>query len=241
MEEIKIIIPARLASTRFPGKVLADLNGQPVIQWVYEGSKYDGIEINVATPDKEIADTVEGFGGEAILTPEFPTLMDRCSWAAKEIKLIHPNVAEFIIVQGDEPMVRPAMINLIVKAKGNSCLVGKISAKENSRDPNMVKILVDKYMQIMYTSRLPLPGRTPENEKLNPKPITYKQVCIMKFSSFHMLGYGKLQQTEIEKSEGIDIIRCLENGWLINGVVSPYITQAVDVPEDLERVKELLS
>ena len=157
------IIPARLASTRFPRKALADIHGKPAIQRVYEGCVgTKGVdEIYVATPDEELAEVVKGFGGKCVMTGEHSTALGRCVDASR---ILSPDVV--VVVQGDEPMVNPHMLELSLSGLpsgwGVSTLIKELEPDEDPRDPNMVKIVVNKAGDIMYASRAVIPGHTPE-------------------------------------------------------------------------------
>lgn len=233
------IIPARLASTRFPRKALADIHGKPTIQRVYEGcvgtKGVDGIY--VATPDKEIAEVVKSFGGNFVMTGEHNTTLGRCAEAAR---ILEPDVV--VVVQGDESMVNPHMLELslsgIPSGWGTSTLIKELEPDEDPRDPNMVKIVVNKAGYVMYASRAVIPGHTPEKYGTF-KPKFYKQSCIMSFGWRSLEAYDHFPQLTLEKSEGIDIVRFLYYGQPVKAVASPYNTQALDTPEDLERIREL--
>lgn len=233
-----VIIPARLASTRFPRKVLQDIHGKPVIQRCYEGCiGAEGIdEIYVATPDDEIADIVYGFNGKVVMTGEHDTVLGRVAEAADKLRA-HVTIC----VQGDEPMVNPHMVEFALGGLTNvgcSTLIKKLEDDEDPADPNMVKVVVDKWGDIMYASRAVIPGYTPEMHD-KQKPIYYKQSCIMALMWYQINNFAKWGQGGIESSEGIDIVRFLENGARVRAVESPYNTQALDVPADLERIRKL--
>ena len=232
------IIPARLASTRFPRKVLADIHGKPTIQRVYEGCQgCDGAdEVYVATPDEELADVVSGFGGNYVMTGEHNTVLGRCAEASR---ILSPK--NIVVVQGDEPMVNPHMLELSLSGLhgfGVSTLIKELEPDEDPRDPNMVKVVVNKAGYIMYASRAVIPGHTPEKYGTF-KPTFYKQSCIMSFGWRSLEAYDGFPQLVLEKSEGIDIVRFLYYGQPVKAVVSPYNTQALDTEADLERIRDL--
>jgi len=232
------IIPARLASTRFPRKALADIHGKPTIQRVYEGCVgTKGVDkIYVATPDEELSEIVEGFGGNCVMTGPHNTTLGRCAEASR---ILEPDVV--VVVQGDEPMVNPHMLELSlsgVHGFGVSTLVKELESDEDPRDPNMVKTVVNDAGYVMYASRAVIPGHTPEKYGTF-KPIFYKQSCIMSFGWRSLEAYSSFPQLVLEKSEGIDIVRFLYYGQPVKAVVSPYNTQALDTEADLERIREL--
>lgn len=245
-KKVAAIIPARLASTRLPRKVLRDIHGKPLIQWVYErtAQAVSVDEVFVATPDKEIIDAVHSFGGRAILTGEQPTVLDRCAEAA--LTLDNPPYRYVVVVQGDEPMVYPEQVDLVVKEiKSRSChgvcMVKKLDENDDPWNPNMVKAIIDHRNMFIYLSRSVVPGSTPEKHgKFDP--VLYKQVCIMAFENTYLRRFGRMEMGPLERSEGIDLVRYIEHGWgLTQAVESPFDTQAVDTQEDLEKVREMLA
>ena len=229
-----IIIPSRLASTRFPRKALADIHGKPAIQRVYEGCGDN--EIYVATPDEELAEVVEGFGGKCVMTGEHSTVLGRCAEASR---ILEPEVV--VVVQGDEPLVNPRMLELALSGLQESfvsTLIKELEPDEDPADPNMVKVVIDHYGYIMYATRAVVPGHTPEKHGTFSPPF-YKQSCIMAFAPPMLEAYDNWEQLVLEKSEGIDIVRFLYYGNAVKAVISPYDTQALDTEEDLERIRKL--
>jgi len=244
-KRLAAIIPARLESTRLPRKVLLDINGKPLIQWVYERTEraISVDEVYVATPDKEIIDVVHSFGGKSILTGEQPTVLDRCAEAA--LTLDNPPYRYIVVVQGDEPMVYPEQIDLVVKEiKSRSChgicMVKRLDENDDPWNPNMVKAILNEKGMFVYLSRSVIPGSTPEKHgKFDP--VLYKQVCIMAFENTYLRRFGRMEMGPLERSEGIDLVRYIEHGWgLTQAVESPFETQAVDTQEDLDKVREML-
>lgn len=233
-----IVIPARLASTRLPRKVLRDIHGKPLIWHVYQGCLGSDLadEVYVATEDQEVVDVVSKFG-KAILTPKANNVLDRCSMAADH--LADKGHDTVVVVQGDEPMVRYEMIDLAIR--GNqlaTCLVKKTD--EDPWNPNMVKAVIDRQGFFIYLSRLPIPGTTPEKHGAF-KSVVYKQVCIMAFQTNLLQKYKTMAMGPCEQSEGIDLLRYIEHGYhLIRAVESPYETQCVDTQEDLDLMAELM-
>lgn len=242
------IIPVRLASTRFPRKALADIHGKPTVQRVYEGCVgAKGIDkIYVATPDEEVARIVAAFGGQYVMTGEHNTVLGRCSEASRILK-----ADVVVVVQGDEPMVNPHMLELALsglsckytystgkEAFGASTLVKELELDEDPADPNMVKVVINHQGYVMYATRAVIPGHTPEKYGTWEPPY-YKQSCIMAFGWRSLEAYDTLAQLILEKSEGIDIVRLLYYGQPVKAVVSPYNTQALDIEADLERIRGL--
>lgn len=239
-----VIIPARLASTRLPRKALADIHGKPTIQWVYERSKAAKLvdEVFVATPDEELKEVVEGFGGKVILTGPAPTVLDRCSEASNKLIISSDAPENIIVVQGDEPTINPDMIDLVVENESpNICLVKQIT-REEAHNPNTVKAIFDKDNYFIYLSRSIIPGGSPEKDYSGFAPKYYKQVCIMKFHPTLISAFSSITINQLEKSEGIDLVRYIEHGqWYIKAVETDYETQALDTAEDLEKIRKMLA
>jgi 3-deoxy-manno-octulosonate cytidylyltransferase (CMP-KDO synthetase) len=246
---VAVLIPARIASTRLPGKVLKDIHGKPLIQWVYEGSMGNHVdEIFVLTPDDEIIEAVETFGGKALKTGDHSTVLDRC--AEGEKLLDGQGFSLFIVVQGDEPMVYPRMVDTIMEEYVLSDLPGicmyKEITKKEAENPNTVKCIIGNAsptfdLEFKYLSRSVIPGTTPEKD--GKEAIRFhKQVCIMGFDPLLLRAYGREKQSSVELSEGIDLLRFIVNGLgRIQAIPSSFETQAVDTQEDLDKVRELLS
>lgn len=229
-----VIIPARLGSTRLPGKVLKDINGKPLIQWVYERSSIEGVKVFVATPDPQISEVVVGFGGKVVLTEPTRTVLDRCSIAARLL----PQYDRFIVVQGDEPTIYPEQVEAMTKVE-DACMIKKITRVE-AENPNTVKAVISKHGYFRYLSRSVIPGGSPEKDYTGYTPTFYKQVCVMSFSNETLHLFGGIEMGNLEKSEGIDLIRFLEHGYEIKAIETEYETQAVDTQEDLDKVREML-
>lgn len=238
------VIPARLASTRLPRKVLRDIEGKPLIQHVYERTNQSELldKVYVATPDKEIIKVVSDFGGNSILTGPHPTVLDRCSEAAEHLNKLDYDL--IVVVQGDEPLVKPEMIDLVLRPNYSSlfitCLIKKLNSSDDPWNPNTVKVIKNKSDSIIYLSRSVIPGVTPEKYDTGNVPI-YKQVCVMGFRIKQLINFGKMDMGPLEQSEGIDLVRYPENGiFLIKAIESPFETQAVDTAEDLEKVRRII-
>ena len=223
-----VLIPARLASSRFPRKALADIHGKPTVQRVYEGCLgADGIdEVYVATPDKEIADVVESFGGQAIITGPHETIIGRCAEAVGSLR----QVDAVVIVGGDEPMITPHAIELALSGlpngHGASVLVTEIKSDPERRNPNTIKVLINHHGYIMYITRAAVPAQ-------------YKQSDIIALGRRSLDVFCNSPQPEIERVERVDTVRFLYYGQPFKAVVSPYVMQALDTEEDLEKIRGL--
>ena len=239
------IIPARMNSSRFPGKPMAAILGKPMIGHVYERvSQSSSLDLTVvATCDKEIFDYIESIGGVAVMTGEqHERASDRCAEALMIIEQ-KENVKYDIIVmvQGDEPMTHPAMIAEAVKPLIDESevqvvnLLGKIKDENEFENRNCIKVVCDLDMNAMYFSREPIPTRC----KIDQVPMG-KQVCIIPFRRNFLLDYTLMEPTPLEIAESIDMMRILENGLKVRMAPTNFSTHAVDTPEDLVSVEQLM-
>jgi 3-deoxy-manno-octulosonate cytidylyltransferase (CMP-KDO synthetase) len=239
--KLAAVIPARMGSSRFPGKPLAPMLGLPMIAHVYHRvalcEKLDAVY--VATCDDEIIDAVTAFGGKAIMTsPEHERASDRVAEAAQNI-----DADVIVMVQGDEPMLVPEMIEQSVAPFLNDptvqCvnLAKRILNEDEYASPNTIKVVVAANGDALYFSREPIPtAQIMDFEKLS----VYKQVCIIPFTRELLLTYAALEPTPLEKSESIDMLRFLEHGYKVRMVETEFETYAVDTQEDLLRVENIL-
>lgn len=245
-ERIAILIPARLASTRLPGKVMLPINNEPVILHVIDACKSSQYvtanDVFVCTPDKEIYEYCEGWC-HAVMTPETDTVLDRCALAASYSMLDGYDL--YVVVQGDEPMIKPEMIDILITNMlagyfqfDVACLVKAIDGKQ-AADPNTVKVIFDINNRIIYMSRQPLPGRSPEMYSKKAE-VFHKQIAVMGFSRNTLIKFGQMAMLQLEASEGVDLVRYIEHGWRVQGVFTPYETQALDTQEDYEKIKRLM-
>ena len=240
------IIPARMASTRFPGKPLAKIRGVPMLGHCYFRTKMsDSLEeVFIATCDEEIRQYALSIGAPCIMTADtHDRATDRIAEAM--LKIEHEtNVRHEIIVlvQGDEPMLHPEMIDVTVKALEMDPNLNvangyaKIKTKEEFEDPNEVKVVIDSESYAMYFSREPIPS----SKKWGGEVPMYKQVCIIPFRRDYLLEFNKLAQTSLEKIESIDMLRVLETGSQVKMVEFFHQSLSVDTIKDLSRVVKLM-
>lgn len=245
MMKILALIPARMGSSRFPGKPMAKINGKPMIGHVYERVAKASILdlVAVATCDQEIADYIESIGGKAVMTSDHhERASDRCAEAL--LKLEKENRLQYdivIMVQGDEPMTHPEMISEAVQPLLDDYsvkvvnLLGKIKDHAEFEDRNCIKVVCDLNSDALYFSREPIPTRC----KVDDIPMR-KQVCIIPFRRDFLLEYTNMEPTPLEIAESVDMMRILEHGLKVRLVPTLHDTQAVDTPQDLERVERLL-
>lgn len=240
------VIPARMASSRFPGKPMADLNGLPMIAHVYHRSKMSATldQVYIATCDREIADYIESIGGQAIMTSDtHERASDRCAEAMMTIeKQTGQKIDIVVMIQGDEPMLFPEMIDQAVGPlleDGNIQVVNlmaPLNSRQEHEDPNEVKVVVDLGHNALYFSREPIPSWKKGATSL---PM-FKQVCIIPFRRDFLLKFNELTPTPLEIAESVDMLRVLEHGYKVRMVPSHFETFSVDTPEDLQKVRECL-
>ena len=233
------IIPARYASSRFPGKPLALINGKPMVQWVYERvQSSEVLELAVATDDERIADCVRGFGGRVAMTsPDHASGTDRCGEAALAMQ---PNDNDVVInIQGDEPLISPKEIHLLASAFEDpsvqiATLVNPFNDDKLLHDPNVVKVVKAKNGNVLYFSRLPIPYLR-ESGAVAPKSY-YRHIGIYAYRYGVLKQIVMLPTSELENSEKLEQLRWLENGYTIRALECDYQGIGVDTPEDLEKL-----
>jgi 3-deoxy-manno-octulosonate cytidylyltransferase (CMP-KDO synthetase) len=241
---ILALIPARMGSTRFPGKPMAKILGKPMIGHVYENvTKCDLLtKTVVATCDKEIADYIKSFGGQAVMTSaKHERASDRCAEALAYLE--HEDGIQYdivVMVQGDEPMTHADMITEAVSPMLNNAdiivtnLLGDIQSEKEFEDRNCIKVVCDLDSNALYFSREPIPTRKFGHVTMK------KQVCIIPFTRDFLLEYTKLTPTPLEIVESVDMMRVLEHGKKVKMVPTKHQTHPVDTQEDLLRVEELM-
>jgi 3-deoxy-manno-octulosonate cytidylyltransferase (CMP-KDO synthetase) len=240
------IIPARFASTRFPGKPLVDIGGKSMIQRVYEQVSKVLPDVYVATDDSRIYDAVLGFGGKAIMTSDqHKSGTDRCYEAFTKLSEWFDVV---INVQGDEPFIQSEQIVALKECFNEEAteigtLVKKISIKESESvlfNPNSPKVVIDKQNFAMYFSRSTIPYKrgTAEKEWILQHDY-YKHIGIYAYRADALKKLTSLEQSPLEIAESLEQLRWLENGFRIKVGFSDVETIGIDTPEDLEKVKEL--
>ena len=240
------IIPARMGSSRFPGKPMIEILGMPMIGHVYKRVKMSKIvsEVYVATCDEEIFDYIESIKGKAVMTSNsHERCSDRCAEAMIKIEKMTGNKCDIMVmVQGDEPLTFPDMIDEAVEPmiKDKSLvitnLVAKIDTIESFENPNEVKVVMDKNNNALYFSREPIPSR----KKSLLETSMQKQVCVIPFTRDFLLEYNEMEPTPLEIVESVDMMRILENGLKVRMCETKYKTKAVDTKEDLDLVCEIM-
>jgi 3-deoxy-manno-octulosonate cytidylyltransferase (CMP-KDO synthetase) len=237
--KITAVIPARYGSTRFPGKVLARIQGKPMVQWVYEKAKAASLvnEVLVATDDERVAEAVRSFGGEVRMTSKaHPSGTDRIAEVAKDLS------SDILInVQGDEPGLEPYHIDLVADSllkdpeASMATLASRIMEEGERGNPNVVKVVFDQKGYALYFSRFAIPFN---RDGLSQADL-YKHIGLYSYRREFILKFINLPPTPLEKMECLEQLRVLENGYKIRVAVTDYSGVGVDTPEDLERISKI--
>jgi 3-deoxy-manno-octulosonate cytidylyltransferase (CMP-KDO synthetase) len=239
------VIPARYASSRFPGKPLADIDGKTMIRRVYEQAKKATVlsDVFVATDDQRIADHVLSFGGKVFITSDkHKTGTERCN---EVLYILEEQGHEFDIViniQGDEPFIDPRQIEKVAscfidKKVQIATLIKKLNSEEELFSPNIIKVVKDKSKKALYFSRSPIPFlRSVEKEEWIKHGEFYKHIGIYAYRSDILHSISTLDPTPNESSESLEQLRWLENGCQIYTEITELESHSVDVPEDLLKV-----
>jgi len=238
------IIPARYDSKRFPGKVLADILGRPLIQRVYEQARKVELldEILVATDNEEIFKVVENFGGKAVMTSSnCKSGTDRLAEVAGSL-----DADIFINIQGDEPLISPELISRVAQAliEDNAIEIAtvarKVTTQEELNNPNVVKVVIDNDGFALYFSRAQIPYVRDFLEIKNLGSVCYKHIGLYGYKRGFLLNFALMKQGPLEKVEDLEQLRALENGYKIKVVITQRDSIGVDTQEDLEKVRKIL-
>lgn len=238
---VAAVIPVRMGSTRYPGKPLCDIQGLTMVEHVYRRTRMSESvdETYVSTPDEEIREEVESFGGEVIMTGSHTRATDRVAEAAEGLD------ADIIVVmQGDEPLVYPDMVDDSIAPVRDeedvkvSNLAKPITNEGEYRDPNNVKVVVDEDWNALYFSRAPIPNN---HEGTFEETPVYHQVCVIPFERAFLFEFTSMAETPLEKTESIDMLRLLENSYDVRLVETTRETYPVDTPKDHEKVNEMMA
>ncbi len=235
------LIPARFASTRFPGKPLADIGGQTMIQRVMAQARLATVaRVVVATDDARIADHVRSFGGEVVLTrPEHPSGTDRVAEAYAALGEAYDVIVN---IQGDEPFIQPAQIDAVVECFQRdptaeiATLIRRIDSLENLFSPHIVKCVPDALGHALLFSRQPLPYQRdhPQTEWLHHYPY-WQHVGLYAYRPATLARITALPPSGLEMAESLEQLRWLENGFRIHVAVTAQASIGIDTPEDLAR------
>jgi 3-deoxy-manno-octulosonate cytidylyltransferase (CMP-KDO synthetase) len=239
------IIPARYASTRFPGKPLAEVAGKPMIQRVYEQASLILDVVFVATDDSRIYDSVIRFGGRAVMTSSsHRSGTDRCAEAVKKItdeKGISTDVV--VNIQGDEPFIRPEQIELLISCFSDktveiATLIRRVSPGEDLANPNHPKVIIDTSGNAIYFSRsiIPFFRDAPINDWTKVHQY-YKHLGLYAYRAGTLNKITALPGSLLEKAESLEQNRWLENGYRIRTALTEWESICIDTPEDLEKAE----
>ena len=240
MKKTAIIIPARYGSSRLEGKPLIEVEGKPVIQWVYEKAQQAKLAdvIIVATDDERIFNEVKSFGGEVEMTStEHKCGSDRIM----EVVSRHPEISYICNLQGDEPLIKSESIDDVirnVKEDDNadiSTLIRELTDEEEINNPNLVKCVIDKNNYALYFSRSKIPF-----ERNAGVANFYGHLGIYGYKRSALEAMTTLEQTPLERAESLEQLRALENGMKIKTSVVDFVPVGIDTKEDLERFKAIL-
>lgn len=243
-----VVIPARYASTRFPGKPLAMLGGKPVIQHVYEKARSVMDNVYVATDDERILNAVKGFGGNAVMTrSDHKSGTDRIKEATDKIRQMSGTDFDVVVnIQGDEPFIDGEQIKTLCRqfddASTDIATLGKpFSTMEAVENPNSPKIVVDNNGFALYFSRsvIPFVRGIDRNEWIDKYPFL-KHLGIYAYKSRVLDEITSLPQSSLELAESLEQLRWLQNGYKIRVGKTDIETVGIDTPQDLERAEEFL-
>lgn len=236
------VIPARYSSTRFQGKVLADILGKPMLQHVWERARQAHLldDLIIACDDERVAKAAQGFGAKVVLTSK-----GHISGTDRICEIVNPMDVKVVVnIQGDEPLIHPTMIDSVArvllddKTLSVATIMKAIDEPEIINDPNVVKVVIDKNNFALYFSRSAIPHHAQNSEiKL---PVYFKHIGIYGYTKDFLFTYKNLPVSYLEKVERLEQLRILEEGFRIKVIETKYDTIGVDTPEDLEKVKEYL-
>lgn len=232
------VIPARMGSSRFPGKPMAEIHGVPMVGHCYYRTSMcqDLLDTYVATCDLEIFNYITSIGGKAVMTSDIhERATDRTAEAMLKIEQeLGQKVDVVVMVQGDEPMVTPEMISESLRPFSNDESVNVVNLMAHMdtvaefEDPNEVKVVVNNNNEAIYFSREPIPSR----KKGTTDVPMLKQVCIIPFKREYLLKFNEMAETELERIESVDMMRIIENGDKVHMVMTTASSLSVDTEED---------
>lgn len=241
MSKTAIIIPARYGSSRLEGKPLIEVNGKPIIQWVYEKAQQAKLAdiIIVATDDERIFNAVKAFGGNVEMT----SVNHKCgSDRIREVVERHPEIFYIVNLQGDEPLIKPDSIDDVARNVQEddhadiSTLIRVLRDESEINNPNLVKCVIDNNGYALYFSRAKIPY-----ERNTGIATFYGHLGIYGYKREALIKMTSLPQTPLEKTESLEQLRALENGMKIKTSVVDFVPVGIDTKEDLEKFKQIIS
>ncbi|MFH0826397.1 MAG: 3-deoxy-manno-octulosonate cytidylyltransferase [Candidatus Omnitrophota bacterium] len=236
------IIPARYSSTRFEGKVLADICGKPMIQHVWERARQALTleDLIIACDDERVAEVASGFGAKVTMTAK-----GHISGTDRICEVINPMDVKIIInIQGDEPLIHPTIIDNLARtlledsSLQMATVIKRIEDQEALSDPHVVKVVTDKNHFALYFSRAAIPFNAQPSTKEDP--LFYKHIGLYGYTKDFLFIYKNLPVSNLEETERLEQLRVLEEGFRIKVIETNYDSIGVDTPEDLERVKKFI-
>jgi len=243
--KILAVVPARYASTRFPGKIIAPLAGKPLVVHTYERALRAKLvsEAVIATDDAKVIEAVAPFGVRAVMTRA-----DHACGTDRIAEVAQNSDAPIIVnVQGDEPLIDPKTIDAAIQPLLDHPDIVMSTARRliielsHIQDPNVVKVVCDQHGLAMYFSRLPIPYIRDAADRAAAPPCHWQHLGLYVYRRDFLLQYARMPQTPLEKLEKLEQMRVLENGYKIAVIDTEYEAIGVDVPKDLERVRAIMA
>jgi 3-deoxy-manno-octulosonate cytidylyltransferase (CMP-KDO synthetase) len=237
------VIPARYSSTRFEGKVLADIGGKPMIQHVWERAKQALLldDLIIACDDERVAAVAKEFGAKVVMTAK-----QHVCGTDRIAEVVNPLECKVVInIQGDEPLLHPTMIDNVARvllddgAVSMATIIKRISDPASLADPHVVKVVVDKNGFAMYFSRAPIPFLAHSSDVKDP--VYYKHIGLYGYTKDFLFTFKNLKPSHLEKIEKLEQLRVLEEGYKIKVIETKYETIGVDTAEDLAKLKDYLN
>lgn len=246
MQKAIVVIPARYGSTRLPAKALAEIEGKPLVQHVYDRARLSKLASDclIATDDERIKEACERFGSKVMMT-----LATHNSGTDRMAEVATRTEAQvYINVQGDEPLVDPGAVDLLIKMMFDEpsikmgTLKRPIEAYENFVNPNNARVVCDESDFALYFSRAPIPYLTREQfEASENSRIAYKHIGIYSFRRDFLLEFSQMSPSSLEKTERLEQLRALEAGVRIKVLTTDYESISVETQDDLDRVRALFA
>jgi len=241
MDQVICVIPARYASTRLPGKPLADIGGRPMIEWVYRRAEKARRtrEVLVATDDERVFRAVEAFGGRVVMT------LERCRNGTERVaEALQGRSCDLVLnLQGDEPLIEPEALDQLVEVfqqepeTSMATLVRRMGEGEDPENPNVVKAVLDVKGRALYFSRHSIPYH---RDRSSARPVYYHHYGLYAFRPETLDRFVRLPDSPLERAEKLEQLRALEHGISIRAVETTFSMMGVDTAEDLESVRRLV-
>lgn len=237
------VIPARYCSTRFAGKVIADLFGKPVIQHVWERAKQAMMldDLVIACDHELVASVAQGFGAKVVMTSK-----EHLCGTDRIVEVVNPlDVKVVVNIQGDEPLIHPTMIDNVARALLDdpalcmATVMKRIVDPGIINDPNVVKVVVDKNNYALYFSRQAIPYQSMHTHSKHP--VYYKHIGLYGYTKDFLFTFKNLPVAELERTEQLEQLRVLAEGFRIKVLETQYDTIGVDTAEDMHKLKEYLN